>query len=345
MNAGDYDRMGPCSLGHSHFSEEPLSRPTSTQQLVPLEKILAKSMKVCVYDYSSDGWIMSRGLQINLWLLFLCSLLLFKIQEVKPVPPTPIQSSVDLHMTSSSSPSISQSQVYPEMVGNVSSPDRDNRIGSSTSWRQLDTDCMDTRPMPVLKQSLASPTTSRRTPPVGTRPQGMLHKGEGCEPTLLTSTSASTTEPASNRHPPIPAGMEETKHASSEHYILPLTDSTHTMASSNGIGHAVSAKNLPSKSTTRQKAAEVWETHVAPLLDALDPHSSDIDRLCATCDDLFAVLEQEGMLGKTGGMAGTKRRGVLLRVVFGMLGHKDSKLLTKLARIILSVRDLLFSSI
>ena len=182
--------------------------------------------------------------------------------------------------------------------------------------------------MPVLKRSLASPPRSK-VPSGGARSQRVPHKEQGREQFLLTPASTTTTEASCDRHPRIPAGMDEEEHGKR----LPMTGSAHSMASCNGT----ECKSLSSKNTTRKNAAEVWESCIAPLLEELDSRSSDTERLCAVCDDLFVVLERERMLGKSGGLAGVKQRGVLLRVVFRMLGYKEPKLLTKLARIILAV--------
>ena len=98
--------------------------------------------------------------------------------------------------------------------------------------------------------------------------------------------------------------------------------------------------------TSRKSDAVVfWDSEVAPLLSALgakgptpssDP-SGEVSRLCQVCDALWAVLEGRGLLGRTGGAGGSKRRSAVLKAVFGLLDHKDPRLLLKLSRIILAV--------
>ena len=98
--------------------------------------------------------------------------------------------------------------------------------------------------------------------------------------------------------------------------------------------------------TSRKSDALVfWDSEVAPLLSALDakgPTSSpdpsgEVTRLCRVCDALWAVLERRGLLGRTGGAGGSKRRSAVLKAVFRLLDHRDPRLLLKLSKIILAV--------
>jgi hypothetical protein len=91
---------------------------------------------------------------------------------------------------------------------------------------------------------------------------------------------------------------------------------------------------------TRKSSADLpfWKTEVIPLLRDLETtHYQNVEHLCAACSSLWACLEGHGLLGRTGGVGGTKRRGVILKTIFKLLDHKDPGLLLKLARIILAV--------
>ena len=85
---------------------------------------------------------------------------------------------------------------------------------------------------------------------------------------------------------------------------------------------------------------EVWTKEVVPLVEEMEKERVDVCRLCSLCDELWRVLESNDMLGRTGGRAGTKRRSLVLKCVFKMLHLKEPKLLMKLAKIILAVKQL-----
>ena len=81
-----------------------------------------------------------------------------------------------------------------------------------------------------------------------------------------------------------------------------------------------------------------WDSEIVPLLSALEntPYS-DTAKLCEVCGSLWTRLEQHNLLGRTGGVGGTKRRSAVLRTVFKLLDHKDPILLLKVAKIITAV--------
>ena len=81
-----------------------------------------------------------------------------------------------------------------------------------------------------------------------------------------------------------------------------------------------------------------WDSEIVPLLSVLEntPYS-DTARLCEVCGSLWTSLEQHNLLGRTGGVGGTKRRSAVLRTVFKLLDHKDPILLLKVAKIITAV--------
>lgn len=81
-----------------------------------------------------------------------------------------------------------------------------------------------------------------------------------------------------------------------------------------------------------------WDGEVVPLLSALEntPYSETAN-LCKVCDSLWSSLERHNLLGRTGGVGGTKRRSTVLRTVFKLLDHRDPHLLLKVAKIITAV--------
>lgn len=92
------------------------------------------------------------------------------------------------------------------------------------------------------------------------------------------------------------------------------------------------------KSSVTSIDVPFWDSDVLPLLKKLDstPYDS-VTQLCETCDLLWSSLESHSLLGRTGGVAGTKKRGSILRTVFRLLDHKNPHVLLKVARIILAV--------
>ena len=86
-----------------------------------------------------------------------------------------------------------------------------------------------------------------------------------------------------------------------------------------------------------------WDVKVAPLLAEVESTSyEEIDHLCQLCSQLWTCLESNNLLGRTGGVGGTKRRSSVLRVVFKLLDHKEPKLLLKVAKIIVAVSVRIF---
>lgn len=81
-----------------------------------------------------------------------------------------------------------------------------------------------------------------------------------------------------------------------------------------------------------------WEAEITPLLRDLDQTSVEVAQLCELCRTLWNQLEGKGLLGRSGGDAGTKRRAAVLRSLFRLLDHTDSHLLLRLARIILAMK-------
>ena len=88
---------------------------------------------------------------------------------------------------------------------------------------------------------------------------------------------------------------------------------------------------------TKTQAIKVWDNEVQPLLNLLDSVVSSEEELLEIFDKLWDILKSNDLLGRTAGLAGSKRRSLLLRCVFKLLSYKQAGVLMKLARIILSV--------
>ena len=93
------------------------------------------------------------------------------------------------------------------------------------------------------------------------------------------------------------------------------------------------------KSSATSAELPIWDSEILPLLKNLDatPYDSTSE-LCEICDLLWTSLSTHSLLGRTGGLGGTKRRGNVLRTVFRLLDHKNPHLLLKVSKIILAVR-------
>lgn len=94
------------------------------------------------------------------------------------------------------------------------------------------------------------------------------------------------------------------------------------------------------ESSRKSSTAELpfWESELVPLLQEMEsvPYE-EVHHLRTLCDSLSACLEKHGLLGRTGGVGGTKRRSTVLRTVFKLLDHKDPLVLLKVAKIIIAV--------
>ena len=88
---------------------------------------------------------------------------------------------------------------------------------------------------------------------------------------------------------------------------------------------------------TKTQAVKVWDNEVQPLLNLLDSVVSSEEELLEICDKLWDILKSNDLFGRTAGLAGSKRRSLLLRCVFKLLSYKEAGVLMKLAKIILSV--------
>lgn len=105
-----------------------------------------------------------------------------------------------------------------------------------------------------------------------------------------------------------------------------------------GKGKGGNADVSPRQSRKSSADPPFWKAEVVPLLQQLESTSyQDVEHLCESCSSLWACLERRGLLGRTGGEAGAKKRGLVLRTVFKLLDHKEPRLLLKVAKIIIAV--------
>lgn len=166
--------------------------------------------------------------------------------------------------------------------------------------------------MAKLKQSQSSPKISKRSRSAGMR---ILSGGSTCSQDELRIISAEE-----RRGQTVNREMSPDQVTGSDLNSRPLKQSSRNSS--------VSSIELP-----------VWEDEIMPLLKRLDATAYDnTAELCETCDLLWTSLSKHSLLGRTGGLGGTKRRGKVLRAVFRLLDHKNPHLLLKVSRIILAVR-------
>ena len=189
-----------------------------------------------------------------------------------------------------------------------------------------------------LKQSKTSPTHSKRSSSAGKRVlSGELSRHEANRVSSageirLAKTTASEHE----------RGSSGKKRKGSVASVASQLSTSLTAVDSEQNIAAESKQRLLGDGKKSRKSSTVelpfWDSEIVPLLSALEntPYS-ETARLCEVCSLLWSSLEQHELLGRTGGMGGTKRRSVVLRTVFKLLDHKDPILLLKVAKIITAV--------
>ena len=187
---------------------------------------------------------------------------------------------------------------YPSAVGTVSSEDSGIVRDSSSGLE--------------LKQSLCSPVHSKRSVSAGT--------GKSIASQLASMRDTSTARVVSagdgRKQPAKENNLRETE----------------------GKGRRDKSNRPPHESKKSVTELPYWRTEVVPLLNSLESTTyTDVQELCATCSSLWACLERRGLLGRSGGAGGTKKRSVVLRTVFKLLDHKEPRLLLKVAKVIVSV--------
>lgn len=190
-----------------------------------------------------------------------------------------------------------------------------------------------------LKQSKTSPTHSKRSSSAGKRVlSGELsrHKEANRVSSAGEIRLAKTTASEHER------GSSGKKRKGSVASVASQLSTSLTAVDSEQNIAAESKQRLLGDGKKSRKSSTVelpfWDSEIVPLLSALEntPYS-ETARLCEVCSLLWSSLEQHELLGRTGGMGGTKRRSVVLRTVFKLLDHKDPILLLKVAKIITAV--------
>ena len=193
-----------------------------------------------------------------------------------------------------------------------------------------------------LKQSKTSPTHSKRSSSAGKRvlsgdlsrhkdPNRVSSAGE-----IRLNNSAKTSASEHER------GSSGKKRRASQASVASQLSTSLTAVDSEQSFSTESKQRQQSGGKKSRKSSSVelpfWDSEVVPLLSALEntPYS-ETARLCEVCGSLWSSLEQHSLLGRTGGVGGTKRRSAVLRTVFKLLDHKDPFLLLKVAKIITAV--------
>lgn len=200
-----------------------------------------------------------------------------------------------------------------------------------------------------LKQSKTSPTHSKRSSSAGKRVlSGGLSRQKDAN--RVSSAGEIRLSPSKNDHSAHQMTLSAKKRKAAE-------NSTSSQLSATSVATANSEQSLASDSREclndgrrARKPSTVdlpfWDNEVVPLLSALESTSySKTTKLCEVCDSLWLRLEEHNLLGRTGGVGGTKRRSTVLRTVFKLLDHKDPRLLLKVAKIITAVSKLINNNI
>ena len=229
--------------------------------------------------------------------------------KIHPTPPTPVQSFHDL--SSASIDPISSTASHRSI-----STEHILESGSRTSVASTDSSTAE------LKQSQSSPKLSKRS----------LSAGAG----KRVLSGSSTRSPDNSRV--LSAGNRGDRSRSKSREKSPKE-----VVNGQSISESKSSKT--SKKSSRKSSATsaelpIWVSDVLPLLKRLDATPYDnTSELCETCDLLWTSLSTHSLLGRSGGLGGTKRRGNVLRTVFRLLDHKNPHVLLKVSKIILAVRQ------
>ena len=246
----------------------------------------------------------------------------------KQTPPTPVQSLCDL-----SAPVSSSEPQTASTTRNDSGSERQLNNSSKTSLTSEPSGDLE------LKQSKTSPTHSKRSSSAGKRVlSGDLTRQKE---SLRISSAGEIRVNLSHSSPDIQTASSGKKKRSQTKTTSQLSttsvttgDSKHNLTTESTQHHSDGRKSRKSSTVD----LPFWDSEIVPLLTALEstPYSETV-RLCEVCDSLWSRLEQHDLLGRTGGVGGTKRRAAVLRTVFKLLDHRDPTLLLKVAKIITAV--------
>ena len=191
-----------------------------------------------------------------------------------------------------------------------------------------------------LKQSRTSPTHSKRSSSAGKRVLSGNSLSRLSETNRVSSAGDVRLSPSridsSERHERTSSGKKRRVSQTS------TTSQLSTTSLTVGEGGTTESKLRQGDGRKSRKSSTVeipfWDNEIVPLLTSLEntPYS-ETARLCEVCGFLWSRLEQHDLLGRTGGVGGTKKRATVLRTVFKLLDHKDPRLLLKVAKIITAV--------
>lgn len=241
---------------------------------------------------------------------------------MKPTPPTPVQSYQDLSVLSTSPP-----PSLPPPSSSLHAPSQQHRTAepsdTDTGTLHVSTSTLtgsgsagslqsgNTGSELELKQSVLSPVHSKRSLSADTRKSiaaQLADEGSGSKRVVSAGDSR-------KGHSKDEKGREEVRRGKKDGTGKPPREPRKSSA------------DLP-----------FWNSEVVPLLSTLEstPYQ-EAGQLSKACSSLWACLERRGLLGRTGGVGGTKKRGVVLRAVFKLLDHKEPRLLIKVAKIIIAV--------
>lgn len=336
------------SIGAQHFLEERSTRPNTAQKLAPIEKTMVanKAVKVkwvwfqlvcgfnvqCIYFYY---WKI-----IFMTLSFICPHKQVDSKEKIP-PPTPVQSLQDLLVftilpSSTPATSLQRSSSDHLLKENDTSAKTCLDNASRTSLSSNESGNIE------LKVSHSSPALSKRSLSAG--------NGRRILSSTLRQDNVRVVSAGNERVSPGPPLTGKDEAITSESGV-PVSSGQQTSDKGSVSQRKERTKSHDSSSKRRQSRHDdshksssssvdvpFWESEVVPLLQKLDstPYDS-ASQLCETCDLLWSSLSTHSLLGRTGGVGGTKKRGKVLRTVFRLLDHKNPLVLLKVARIILAV--------
>ncbi len=194
-----------------------------------------------------------------------------------------------------------------------------------------------------LKQSKTSPTHSKRSSSAGKRVlSGDLSRHKNDTIRVSSAGEIRLSNPAKTGILEHERGSSGKKRKGSQASVTSQLSTSLTAVDSEQSFSTESKQRLQGDGKKSRKSSTIelpfWDSEIVPLLSALEntPYS-DTARLCEVCGSLWSSLEHHNLLGRTGGVGGTKRRSAVLRTVFKLLDHKDPILLLKVAKIITAV--------
>lgn len=182
------------------------------------------------------------------------------------------------------------------------------------------------------KMSLCSPVHSKRSLSAGMLKKIISNEVE-CE-VLLRVASAEDVKKKVTPRLPLAGHAGTQRHGQEEGRMRKKKKSEKSKSGSDEQSCESSRKS----STASLAELPFWDSEVIPLLQEMESASYEkVQHLRTLCDSLWACLEGHGLLGRLGGVGGSKKRSTVLRTVFKLLDHKDPLVLLKVAKTIIAV--------